>query len=86
MKTGFTVNENIRAGVALENVKLRAENISLYYGKFRALRNVTLNIQERSITAIIGPSGCGKSSFLRIFNRMNDLIPGAQAGRQSGTG
>ena len=78
MKTGFTVNENIRAGVALENVKLRAENISLYYGKFRALRNVTLNIQERSITAIIGPSGCGKSSFLRIFNRMNDLIPGAR--------
>ncbi len=55
--------------------KLRTEKASLYYGKFQALRNVSLDIMPCSITAIIGPSGCGKSSLLRLFNRMNDLIP-----------
>jgi phosphate transport system ATP-binding protein len=59
-------------------VKLSTERVCLYYGVFQALRNITLDIPERAITAIIGPSGCGKSSFLRIFNRMNDLIPGAR--------
>ena len=59
-------------------VKLRTERVSLYYGAFQALRNITLNIPERAITAVIGPSGCGKSSFLRLFNRMNDLIAGAR--------
>jgi phosphate transport system ATP-binding protein len=59
-------------------VKLRTEGLNLYYGDFQALRNITLDIPERAITAIIGPSGCGKSSFLRIFNRMNDLIMGAR--------
>ena len=54
--------------------KLRAREVSLYYGQFQALRNVSLEIPERAVTAIIGPSGCGKSSFLRLFNRMNDLI------------
>lgn len=62
--------------------KLRTEAVNLYYGAFQALRNITLEIPEQAITAIIGPSGCGKSSFLRLFNRMNDLIPGARvAGR-----
>jgi phosphate transport system ATP-binding protein len=60
------------------NVKLSTESVSLFYGSFQALRNITLGIPERSITAIIGPSGCGKSSFLRLFNRMNDLITGAR--------
>jgi phosphate transport system ATP-binding protein len=78
MKTGFVLNENVRAEPSGENIKLRTENTSLYYGKFQALRNITLSIKERSIMAIIGPSGCGKSSFLRIFDRMNDLIPGAR--------
>ena len=58
--------------------KLTAERASLYYGSFQALRGITLDIPERAITAVIGPSGCGKSSFLRLFNRMNDLIPGAR--------
>ena len=58
--------------------KLTTERVSLYYGSFQALRDITLNIPERAITAIIGPSGCGKSSFLRIFDRMNDLITGAR--------
>ena len=59
-------------------IKLRTENASLFYGKFQALRNISLEIPECTINAIIGPSGCGKSSLLRIFNRMNDLIPGAR--------
>lgn len=58
--------------------KLRTEKANLYYGSFQALRNITLDIPERAITAVIGPSGCGKSSFLRLFNRMNDLIVGAR--------
>jgi len=62
----------------LNKVKLRTERVSLYYGAFQALRNITLDIPERAITAVIGPSGCGKSSFLRLFNRMNDLIAGAR--------
>ena len=50
----------------------------MYYGSFHALTGITAEIQDCTITAIIGPSGCGKSSLLRIFNRMNDLIPGAR--------
>ena len=60
------------------NVKLSTEEVNLYYGTFQALRNITLKIPEHAITAVIGPSGCGKSSFLRLFNRMNDLITGAR--------
>ncbi len=58
--------------------KLKAENVNLFYGSFQCLRNVSLDIPSCSITAIIGPSGCGKSSLLRLFNRMNDLIPGVR--------
>jgi phosphate transport system ATP-binding protein len=54
------------------------EGLNVYYGDFRAVRDITMNIQSRKITAIIGPSGCGKSTLIRCFNRMNDLIPGAR--------
>jgi phosphate transport system ATP-binding protein len=64
--------------VPRSRVKLRTEKVSLYYGAFQALRNITLAIPPRAVTAVIGPSGCGKSSFLRLFNRMNDLINGAR--------
>jgi len=57
---------------------LRAEALSLFYGKTQALHAVTLSIPERSVTALIGPSGCGKSTLLRAFNRMNDLIDGVR--------
>lgn len=59
-------------------IKIKTEGINLYYGDFQALKNVTMDIKECAITAIIGPSGCGKSSLLRLFNRMNDLIPGVK--------
>ncbi|MBP2020125.1 phosphate transport system ATP-binding protein [Symbiobacterium terraclitae] len=61
-----------------EQVRMRAEGVDLYYGSFRALRSITLDIPANRVTALIGPSGCGKSSFLRCLNRMNDLIPGAR--------
>ena len=51
------------------------QDVSCYYGSFRAVRNVSLKIAEHSITALIGPSGCGKSTLLRTINRMNDLVP-----------
>ncbi len=52
-------------------------DFSAYYGDFRAIRDIDLDIAENRITAFIGPSGCGKSTLLRCFNRMNDLVPGA---------
>jgi phosphate transport system ATP-binding protein len=60
------------------NNKITTESLNLYYGDFQALRDISLKIPERAITSIIGPSGCGKSSFLRVFNRMNDLIKDAR--------
>ena len=56
--------------------KISIENLYFYYGDFAALKDITLEIQDRQITALIGPSGCGKSTFLRCLNRMNDTIPG----------
>ncbi len=61
-----------------DEIRISTRDLSLYYGDFQALRNITLDILENAITAIIGPSGCGKSTFLRLFNRMNDLITGVR--------
>ncbi len=60
-------------------IVFRVEDLNCYYGANRAVRDVTMDISEREITAIIGPSGCGKTTVLRCFNRMNDLIEGARA-------
>ena len=54
---------------------ISVENMCLWYGSHQALHNITIDIPEKSITALIGPSGCGKSTFLKTLNRMNDLIP-----------
>jgi len=62
---------------ALETV-FDIDDVSVYYGDFRAVRNVTLPIYRNQITALIGPSGCGKTTFIRCLNRMNDLIEGAR--------
>tara|TARA_B100001121_G_C18640705_1_gene599036 strand:- start:440 stop:1210 length:771 start_codon:yes stop_codon:yes gene_type:complete len=56
--------------------KIRVENLDLFYGDFQALESVSLDINSREATALIGPSGCGKSTFLRVLNRMNDVIDG----------
>lgn len=61
-----------------ERVKLAALNVNFFYGSTQALHNVSLNIPQKQVTALIGPSGCGKSTFLRCLNRMNDLIPGTR--------
>jgi len=53
---------------------MTARNVDVFYGKKQAIDNVSLDIPENQITALIGPSGCGKSTFLRCFNRMNDTI------------
>ena len=55
---------------------LKAENIDIYYGSYRAVRDVSLSIPRNQVTAFIGPSGCGKSTILRCFNRLNDLVNG----------
>lgn len=54
--------------------KIKAENVNVYYGSKQALFDVSINIAEKEVTALIGPSGCGKSTFLRCLNRMNDVI------------
>lgn len=54
---------------------LAVKDLCLWYGKAQALKNININIPEKSITALIGPSGCGKSTFMKTLNRMNDLIP-----------
>jgi phosphate transport system ATP-binding protein len=58
--------------------KLEIQSLNFYYGKFQALRNISLKVPARRITSIIGPSGTGKSTFLRLFNRMSDLVPGTR--------
>ena len=53
---------------------IEAKNINFYYGDFHALKDINMKMEKNTVTAFIGPSGCGKSTFLRLFNRMNDLI------------
>src|SRR3984893_1053150 len=59
--------------------KFNVDSLSFFYGKTQALKDVTFEIPEKRITAIIGPSGCGKTTLLRVFNRMYDLVPSARA-------
>jgi phosphate transport system ATP-binding protein len=60
-------------------IKMSIRNLNFYYGKFHAIKNVTLDIPEKKVTAFIGPSGCGKSTLLRTFNRMYELYPDQRA-------
>lgn len=59
-------------------IKIYTENLNLFYSELQALKNISINIDEKKVTALIGPSGCGKSTFLKTLNRMNDLIPGVR--------
>ncbi|HOO15229.1 MAG TPA: phosphate ABC transporter ATP-binding protein PstB [Candidatus Marinimicrobia bacterium] len=58
-----------------KEIRIQAENVNFYYGDKQTLKNVNMSIFQNRVTAIIGPSGCGKSTFIRLLNRMNDLIP-----------
>jgi len=59
-------------------IKIEVSDLSVFYGTYRAIKNISMNIPENKITALIGPSGCGKTTLLRTINRMNDLIPGSR--------
>ena len=59
----------------MDTIKIDARDVNFWYGDFHALKGISMEIEEKSVVAFIGPSGCGKSTFLRLFNRMNDLIP-----------
>lgn len=59
----------------MKDIKIQVNDLSLYYGEKKALKEITMEIPANKVTALIGPSGCGKSTFLRCINRMNDLIP-----------
>lgn len=63
----------------MPDAKIQVRNLDFYYGNFRALKDINIDIPEKNVTAFIGPSGCGKSTLLRTFNRMYDLYPGMHA-------
>ena len=60
-------------------IKIQAKNVNFYYGKTHAIKNLSIDIYDNKVTAFIGPSGCGKSTFLRMLNKMNDLVPNTKA-------
>jgi len=64
---------------ATEKYKVRIENVNGWYGKKRAIKDINLNVKEKTVTAFIGPSGCGKTTLLRCLNRMHEMTPGAHA-------
>ncbi len=66
------------AAVPADGVRMRVENLSVYYGKVQAVKQVSMSIRTQKVTALIGPSGCGKSTFIRCLNRMHELTPGAR--------
>ncbi len=61
-----------------ENIKIRMQQVDLFYDEFQALKNINLDFPENEVIAMIGPSGCGKSTCLKILNRMNDLVEGCR--------
>jgi CheY-like chemotaxis protein len=76
---GFEVSVDEQTAPENLPIVFEVRDLSAFYGDFRAVREVTLDVRKNEITAFIGPSGCGKTTVLRCFNRMNDLIPGARA-------
>ena len=84
MDTSSVIDTRPMLGAAAEApprvtpLKIRAKNVNVFYGDKQALEDVSLDMPDRSVTALIGPSGCGKSTFLRCMNRMNDTIQGAR--------
>ena len=79
MSPMYELSDNAQTQIASTDdakvIKIEATNVSVFYSEKQALNNVSVDIEDRAVTAFIGPSGCGKSTFLRCFNRMNDVIP-----------
>jgi phosphate transport system ATP-binding protein len=71
--------DTARLPVATPPVRIAVDDLNAYFGEVHAVRDVSIGLNDRSVTAIIGPSGCGKSTFLRCLNRMHETIPGARA-------
>ena len=65
---------NLGATVEQKDIKISAKKVQVYYGETHAIKDVDIEVQDKTVTAFIGPSGCGKSTFLRCLNRMNDTI------------
>jgi phosphate transport system ATP-binding protein len=65
---------NLETAVDQKSIKFSAEGVQVYYGDTHAIKDVSVEIEDKKVTAFIGPSGCGKSTFLRTLNRMNDTI------------
>jgi phosphate transport system ATP-binding protein len=72
------ISSTLEKDSTIGKIKMLTENLNFYYGTTLALKDVSLPIREHHITALIGPSGCGKSTFIRVLNRMNDIIPGTR--------
>ena len=72
------IDETRRTAALKAPLKARVESLDFYYGEYKALKGLNMEIREKQVTALIGPSGCGKSTFLRCFNRMHDLTPGSR--------
>ncbi len=64
----------VKAADPAAKMKIKARNVDVYYGEKQAIKDLSIDIPARSVSAFIGPSGCGKSTFLRAINRMNDTI------------
>jgi len=77
-KLAVALGKASEAASADNGVRMRVEDLSVYYGKVQAVKNVTMSIGTQKVTALIGPSGCGKSTFIRCLNRMHELTPGAR--------
>ena len=79
MNPMYDLSHNVKTEIANTDdakvIKIKATDVNVFYSEKQALNNVSVDIEDRSVTAFIGPSGCGKSTFLRCFNRMNDVIP-----------
>jgi phosphate transport system ATP-binding protein len=76
MDNGIKINPSTALRIDDERSRIiKSENVDFFYGKVQALKNINLDIYKNQVTAIIGPSGCGKSTFIRLLNRMNELIP-----------
>jgi len=72
--TGILQNGTLTGSTA----KMSAREVDVFYGTNRAIKSVSVDIEDKTVTAFIGPSGCGKTTFLRCLNRMNDTIPAAR--------